>query len=259
MRMELDDRGDRIGEIWMTENEPEVERTTAPAVEGENPDNGPAPEPGPVTAPAPPAMEKKEPGILDELYDHFFAKSWEMWIGACILGFLSAVLFLISSPWGSSGGLANIGTNFLAWIGMDFPDSAPAGVTAIADHKYAMLSIAMLAGALGAALMAKEFAIRVAPAGELFKGLAGGLLMGVGAVLAIGCTIGGFFSGWPALSAAALVFLPALVIGTYLGVRYLLWEMEALPGMSSGRSVTVLAAASSRTSSPAWRQALVWS
>jgi uncharacterized membrane protein YedE/YeeE len=131
---------------------------------------------------------------------------------------------------------------------MDLSKTAPAGVTAIRDHRYAMLSIAMVAGAMGAALMSKEFAIRVAPVGELFKGLAGGLLMGVGAVLAIGCTIGGFFSGWPALSAAALVFLPALVIGTFLGVRYLLWEMEELPGMSSGKSATILAATSHRTS-----------
>ncbi len=111
-----------------------------------------------------------------------------------------------------------------------------------------MLSITMLAGAAGAALMSKEFAIRVAPKGELFKGIAGGLLMGVGATLAIGCTIGGFFSGWPALSAGALVFLPALVIGTFLGVRYLLWEMEALPGMSTGKSYTLLNAATQRTS-----------
>jgi len=235
----------------MTDNEPEIERTVAPAVEVEVPaaEPAPEPEPAPAPAPAPAAVEvKKEPGIIDELYDHFFSKSWEMWVGACILAFMSAVLFLIASPWGSSGGLANIGANFLSWVGMELSASAPNGVTAIKDHRYAMLSITMLAGAMGAALMSKEFAIRVAPVGELFKGLSGGLLMGVGASLALGCTIGGFFSGWPALSAAALIFLPALVIGTFMGVRYLLWEMEAHPGMSSGRSATALAAATKRTS-----------
>ena len=222
----------------MTDTESDNEQTAAPAVEVELPAAEPTPAPEPAPEPEPPAAEEeREPGILDELYGAFFAKKWEMWIGACILAFMSVILFLIASPWGSSGGLANIGANFLAWLGMDFPESAPNGVTVVRDHRYAMLSITMLAGALGAALMSKEFAIRVAPAGELFKGLAGGLLMGVGAVLAIGCTIGGFFSGWPALSAAALVFLLALVIGTFMGVRYLLWEMEALPGMSSGRSV----------------------
>ena len=232
----------------MTDNEPEVERTAAP-VEVEEPVAEPAPEPAPAPSPAPaPVEEEKEPGIIDELYDTFFAKSWEMWVGAIILAFLSTVLFLIASPWGSSGGLANIGANLLSWLGMEFPESAPNGVTAIEEHRYAMLSITMVAGAMGAAMMAKEFAIRVAPKGELFKGLIGGLLMGVGANLAMGCTIGGFFSGWPALSAAALVFLPALVIGTFLGVRYLLWEMEAAPGMSTGKSYTILNATTKRTS-----------
>ena len=239
----------------MTDTEPENEQVGTPTVEVEVPTSKPAPEPEPAPAPEPvPAAahavveEEKEPGIIDELYDHFFAKSWEMWVGACILAFLSAVLFLIASPWGPSGGLGNIGANFLSWLGMSFDTSAPNGVTAIKDHRYAMLSITMIAGAMGAALMSKEFAIRVAPVGELFKGIAGGLLMGVGATLAIGCTIGGFFSGWPALSAAALVFLPALVIGTFLGVRYLLWEMEEHPGMSMGKSSTLLAAASKGTS-----------
>ena len=210
----------------------------------------PASEPEAAPAPAEPAAPEpeREPGILDGLYDSLFGRSWEMWIGAALLAFLSIVLFLIASPWGSSGGLQNLGMNLLDWLGLDLSTSAPNGVTAIQDHRYAMLSIMMLFGALGSALMAKEFAIRVAPKGELLKGLIGGLLMGVGAVLAIGCTIGGFFSAWPALSGAGLVFLLGLVIGTFMAVRYLLWEMEAAPGMSSGKSVTVLAAATKRTS-----------
>ena len=67
-------------------------------------------------------------------------------------------------------------------------------------------------------------------------------------MMALGCTIGGFYSGWPALSAAALIFLPALVIGTFLGVRYLFWEIDAHPGMSSGKSYSALAPTKDRTS-----------
>ena len=58
----------------------------------------------------------------------------------------------------------------------------------------------MLFGGLTAALLAREFAIRVPPRGELVKGAGGGLLMGVGAMLAFGCNIGGFFSAMSALS-----------------------------------------------------------
>ena len=60
----------------------------------------------------------------------------------------------------------------------------------------------MLLGGLTAALLSREFAIRVPPAGELIKGALGGLLMGAGAVLAFGCNIGGFFSATSAPSLA---------------------------------------------------------
>ncbi len=235
----------------MSAEEPASKTEEAPGPVVMEPGPQPSPEvTGTPEAPEEPPAEAEpaEPGIFDGLYDTLFGKSWEMWVGAIILAFLSIVLFLILSPWGSSGGLQNLGQNLLDAVGMDLSSSAPNGVTKIVDHRYAMLSILMITGALGAALLSKEFAIRVAPAGELLKGLMGGLLMGVGAVLAIGCTIGGFFSAWPALSGAGLVFLGALVVGTYMGVRYLLWEMENHPGMSSGKSATVLAAATERTS-----------
>ena len=165
-----------------------------------------------------------------------------MWIGSIILAMLSITLFIISSPWGSSGGLLNWGQNFFNWIGLSLENSAPNGVTFLLDYKYAVLSIVMLIGALGSALLGKEFAIRIAPGGELVKGLGGGILMGIGCIIGMGCTIGNFFSGWAALSAGALIFVIGLVIGVFFAVRYLLWEMEKHPKMSSGKSSTFLQA-----------------
>jgi uncharacterized protein len=200
------------------------------------------PQPVPPAQDVKPAPEPEEPGIFDELYDVFFAKSWEMWVGCIILSVLSISLFLIQSPWGSSGGLNNWGQNLLDFFGMSFPETAKNGPKDIVDYRYAMLSVTMFLGALGSALMGKQFAIRVPPNGELAKGLIGGVFMGIGAILAGGCTVGGFFTGWPALSGSALVFALGLFIGVYLGVQYLLWEMEAYPGMSSGKTYTFCAA-----------------
>lgn len=216
---------------------------------GTPPSDPPGPIPGPpaeVQDPGPhvpetPAPEPAETGIFDELYDLFFAKSWEMWVGCIILSVLSISLFIIQSPWGSSGGLNNIGQNFYNIFGMEFPEST-SNLKGITEYRYAMLSVTMFLGALGSALMGKQFAIRVPPHGELAKGLIGGIFMGIGAILAGGCTVGGFFTGWPALSGSALVFALGLFIGVYLGVRYILWEMEAHPGWSSGKSWTYFAA-----------------
>jgi len=184
--------------------------------------------------------KKEEKGIFKELYDTFFAKSWEMWIGSILLAVLSICLFMIISPWGSSGGLLNWGQNFFSTLGLSLENSAP--ITAFLEYRYALLSLTMLLGALGAALLGKEFAIRIAPAGELVKGLFGGILMGIGCILGMGCTIGNFFSGWPALSAGAILFVLGLFIGVFIAVKYLLWEMEKHPKISSGKSATFLQA-----------------
>jgi len=58
--------------------------------------------------------------------------------------------------------------------------------------------------------------------------------MGVGAVLAFGCNVGGFFSATSALSLAGLGMMLGLGAGAFLGLRYLLWEVAHRPGWSRG-------------------------
>lgn len=192
--------------------------------------------------------KKEEKGIFGELYDTFFANSWKMWVGSIILAMLSICLFMIASPWGSSGGILNWGQNLFSGLGLSLDNSAPSGVSFLLENKYALLSLLVIFGALASALLGKEFAIRIAPGGELSKGLFGGLLMGVGCILGFGCTIGNFFSGWAALSAGAIIFVIGLAIGAFFAVKYLLWEMEKHPKMSSGKSSTFLQAKTKGTS-----------
>lgn len=196
----------------------------------------------------PTGIKKDEKGIFRELYDNLFGHSWTMWVGSILLAMLSICLFMISSPWGSSGGLLNWGQNLFNAIGLSLDNSAPSGVMALLEYKYAVLSIVMLMGALGSALLGKEFAIRVAPGGELAKGLFGGILMGIGCIIGMGCTIGNFFSGWPALSGGAIIFVLGLIVGVFFAVKYLLWEMEKHPKMSTGKSATFLQAKTKGTS-----------
>ena len=180
---------------------------------------------------------KKEPGVLKELFQTFFSKHWPVWVGGVTLGILNVILFSIKSPWGASGGFNNWGENLFKLIGIfGLQDATPTRLSL-----YGMLAIAVMIGSFIAALFSKEFAIRIPPIGELIKGFLGGGLMAIGATIGIGCTIGSFFSGVPSLSGGALVFGIALFIGTIIALKYLLWEMEKFPGISSGKSFTFLA------------------
>ena len=193
-------------------------------------------------------IKKDEKGIFRELYDTLFGQSWKMWVGSILLAMLSICLFMISSPWGSSGGLLNWGQNLFGGLGLSLENSAPNGVTFLFEYKYAILSVVVIIGALASALFGKEFAVRIAPSGELAKGLFGGILMGIGCILGMGCTIGNFFSGWAALSAGAIIFVVGLTIGVFFAVKYLLWEIEKHPKISSGKSSTFLQAKTKGTS-----------
>jgi hypothetical protein len=101
-----------------------------------------------------------------------------------------------------------------------------------------ILTLGLLWGAFGSALLSRQFAIRKAPPLELGKGIVGGTLMGIGSAMAGGCNVGGFFSAVSAMSASGIAMMIGLLIGAYLGLRYLYWELEHLPSGSINVSET---------------------
>jgi hypothetical protein len=194
------------------------------------------------------ADQNKKPGILKELFNTFFAKHWPVWVGGITLGLLNILLFAVKSPWGASGGINNWGENVFKLIGIEaYQSASPTGT-----NLYAMLCLILVVGSFVGALMSKEFALRIPPKGELLKGFLGGGLMAIGATIGLGCTIGSFFSGVPALSGGAIIFTIGLFAGTIIALKYLLWEMEKFPKMSSGKSYTFLAVSGDKGKWQVW-------
>ena len=175
--------------------------------------------------------------MFTQLFRTFFGKHWPVWVGGIVLGTLNVLLFAIKSPWGASGGINNWGENFYSVTGFVSVEN----VTAVNMSTYGMLCLLIVIGSFIGAMFSKEFAFRIPPIGELIKGFIGGGLMAIGATVGIGCTIGCFFSGVPALSGGALIFTVGLFIGVIIALRYLLWEMEKFPKFSTGKSFTLLA------------------
>ena len=173
--------------------------------------------------------EKVLPEILKRGYQTVFYENWPMWVGGLLIGIVSILTFAWARPWGVAGGLRNWGDWFFSLVGayQHTPVSPLVSTNSI-------LTLGLLWGAFGSALMSKQFAIRMAPPFELLKGIVGGSLMGVGAAMAGGCNVGAFYSAVSALSFSGLAMMVGLIVGAYLGLRYLYWELEHVPSGSTG-------------------------
>ena len=193
------------------------------------------------------------PSSLAPLYAAVFARPWLVWGSAVLVATLNVFLFAFDRPWTASDGLRNWGDWLLTGVGLvRRPDLLPPWL-----YSGSLLNTGVIVGGTIAALLSREFAIRVPVRAELAKGGAGGILMGVGAVLAFGCNIGGFFSATSALSLSGLGMMLGLGAGAFLGLRYLIWEVAHRPQWSQGGGRIYLQAEGPTAASHAWAGAIV--
>jgi uncharacterized membrane protein YedE/YeeE len=185
---------------------------------------------------------------LSAQYAAVFGRPWPVWGAALLVATINVFLFAFDRPWTASDGLRNWGDWVLTGLGL----SPRADLIAPWLYSGSLLNFGVLLGGLVAALLSREFAIRVPPRGELVKGVGGGLLMGLGAMLAFGCNIGGFFSAVSALSLSGFGMMLGLGLGAFLGLRYLMWEMERRPAWSSGAARVYGAPAAGARSRQPW-------
>ena len=157
-------------------------------------------------------------------YIAVFEKDWPAWLAGIFIAILAILIFLWQTPWGVAGGYRNWGDWFYYLIGIN---SNRPNVPWL--NSMSVTNFGLLVGALASALMSRQFKIRRAPAYEYIKGLVGGILMGAGAALAGGCNIGGFYTAIGVFSMGGYAMMFGLGAGAYIGLRYLLWEMEHLP------------------------------
>jgi uncharacterized protein len=169
---------------------------------------------------------------LKEQYRGLFDRPWAVGGAAILVAAINVFLFAFDRPWTASDGVRNWGDWILTGLGVVKRSDL------IAPWLYSgsLIDIGVIVGGFTAALLGREFAIRIPPFGELVKGGIGGTLMGTGAMLAFGCNIGGFFSATSALSLSGPCMMLGLLAGAFLGLHYLLWETEHRPAWSSGRS-----------------------
>ena len=166
---------------------------------------------------------------LGDLLKRVFVHGWPALTGGAILGGLNAMLFLSAHPWGFTGEVSRWGIGITNWLGfgpgtLEGASSLPGcalevGDTGVLTHMF-FLVWGMLFGSFIAALFAGEFKIRIPRQKSRYaQAMGGGTVMGYGAGIAMGCTIGGLFSAIPSLALNGWFFAIFLAIGAWLGTK----------------------------------------
>jgi uncharacterized protein len=168
-------------------------------------------------------------GKLQDTLRRVFVHGWPMVLGGALLGGLNVMLFIYSHPWGFTGEVSRwvIGLTTAIGIGPGTLEGAanlPGCALDTADtgifHHMFFLVWGMVFGSFIAALFAGEFKIRLPRQKTRYvQAVGGGVVMGYGAGLAMGCTIGAFFSAIPSLAANGWLFAVCLAVGAYIGTK----------------------------------------
>ena len=168
-------------------------------------------------------------GKLSNSLRRFFVHGWPITLGGATLGFLNLMMFMNSHPWGFTGEVSRWVIGFTNSLGigpgvLEGASSLPGCALEVSDtgilNHMLFLVWGMVFGSFIAALFAGEFKIRLPRQKTRYvQAIGGGVFMGYGAGLAMGCTIGAFFSAIPSLAANGWFFALFLAIGAWVGTQ----------------------------------------
>ncbi|MDO5663203.1 MAG: YeeE/YedE family protein [Brachybacterium sp.] len=147
---------------------------------------------------------------------HYLADiPWSPWVGGILVGFIAIIAWVTSTASGRNGGLGitTPSANLVSFLGTG-------DITLVNWSVY--LVIGILLGSFAAAKLSGEFRWRVPSTRILGQSTLGGAIMGIGAALAGGCTIGNALVETSLFSYQGWVSFGAMLLGTWIAAYVLL-------------------------------------
>ncbi len=174
-------------------------------------------------------IEKRRHATLEPLYDKKASKRavHPFLLAALSLAVLNALLLFVSgSPWSISSIFPYWGSRVIDLLQLPidwrFWDYSMENTTrlnqGLFENPVSLTTIGVILGALIVSIAHPRAKIPMTTKGMLGS-MAGGLIMGFGAVMASGCNIGAFFSGIASGSAHGWVWFVFALMGNYVGLK----------------------------------------
>lgn len=175
-----------------------------------------------------------------ELYKTFCQSEWNPTVTGVVVAFLSVMMMAWWRPWGAVGALRNWGD----WVMYGFAGlfGSETGILALYEEaprsifvdSGSVIGLGFVGGAFISSCLGKDFALRIPPYREMVKAVIAGVLMGIGASLAGGCNVGGFYNALGNLAANGFAMWLGLIFGVILGLKLLYLEMEHIQWGAGG-------------------------
>jgi uncharacterized protein len=160
------------------------------------------------------------------LMNRTFIQRWPAWLGGIGIGMLGFLAYLRTEPLGVTaeiGSRARTLAEQAGWIphrlhGLDgFAGCATVVIDTLMTPNGVFI-LALVAGSLAAGVASGNFRPQAYPWHRYLLAAIGGVLMGWGAMVALGCTIGVLLSGISAFALSGWVFAVAVVAGVWAGL-----------------------------------------
>lgn len=165
-----------------------------------------------------PTLPPRKTGLAHLLAE----KPWGLFTTAAIVGVIGVLAWPLSQPTGRNSGL-----------GITTPSAHLVGWAGTGDAEYmnwgTLLILGIIVGSYAAAKASGEFRVRVPNAQIAKRSVGGGIAMGVGAVLAGGCTVGNGMVATGLFSWQGWISLVAMALGAGVAARIYLLRKPLLP------------------------------
>ena len=160
----------------------------------------------------------------EQVFQEIFQQRWATWVGGVLIGLIATIAYFRVGALGVTAELGSLSRTALTQVtdvsrleGLDRLTGCMTIVKETLLSNNGVFVLSLIFGSLAAALIAGQFKIQTQNLKGLGRIFLGGIFMGWGAMISLGCTVGVFLSGIMAGALSGWVFAIFCVLGAWLG------------------------------------------